>query len=274
MITVIGATGFVGRHLIAELERRGTGFQAPGRDEGLAGRRLGDLVYCAGVTADFRERPLATVEAHVGTLERILRGATVDSVVYLSTTRFYRGPGVAREADPLRLDPADSDQLYDVSKAAGEALVLASGIPALVLRAASVFGVDPGSGNFLPTIIGAALHEGEVTLRSSLDTTRNYVGVDDLVHALLALMDAGARGIVNVSEPRPVSHREIAEPLAELTGCSVAVAPGAPTETAPVVSIDRLRGAIDFRPEPIVDALPRLVEGYRHALSGASGGGR
>lgn len=66
-----------------------------------------------------------------------------------------------------------------------------------------------------------------------------------------------------------MSHCEIAEPLAELTGCSIEVAPGAPTTTAPEVRTERVRAAIDFRPESVVDALPRLVEGYRQALSGA-----
>lgn len=270
MITVLGASGFIGRHLIAELERRGTRFQAPGRDERLEGRVLGDLAYCAGVTTEARARPLDTVAAHVGDLERILRTAEVGSVIYLSTTRFYRSDGVAAESDTPQLDPADPDQLYDVTKAAGEALVLASGAPALVLRLANVYGVDPGSQNFVPSIVRDAIGSGEVTLRSSLDSTRDYVAVEDVVIALLALLEAGARGIYNVAGPGRVSHREIAEALAELTGCSIRVAPGAPTAIAPEVSTDKLRAAIDYRPRSLLDALPGLVEGYRSALSGVS----
>lgn len=269
VITVLGASGFIGRHLTAELERRGTAFRAPARGERLDGGELGDLVYCAGVTAEFRTRPLDTVAAHVGDLERILRGAEVESVVYLSTTLFYRGDGVATESHPIQLDPADPDQLYDVTKAAGEALVAASGVPALVLRLANVYGVDPGSENFLPSIIGDAIAGGEVTLRSSLDSARSYVAVSDVVTALLALMDARARGVYNVAAPGRVSHREIARPLAELTGCSIQVAPGAPTVTAPEIGIAKLRAAVDYRPESLLDALPRLVDGYRRALSGA-----
>ena len=147
MITVIGASGFIGGRLIEELQRRGTAHSAPGRDEELAGRELGDVVYCAGVTTDSRARPLDTVDAHVGSVERLLRTAV-----------------------------------------AGEALVLSSGTPALILRLANVYGVDPGSVNFLPSIIGDALRHGRVTLRSSLETTRNYVGIDDALRALLALM--------------------------------------------------------------------------------------
>jgi nucleoside-diphosphate-sugar epimerase len=270
VITVIGGSGFIGRHLIAELERRGTRFQAPGREERLEGRALGDLVYCAGVTTEFRTRPLDTVAAHVGDLERILRTAEVESVVYLSTTLFYRGEGVATESDAPRLDPADPDRLYETTKAAGEALVLASGVPALVLRLANVYGVDPGSQNFVPSIVRDAVSSGEVTLRSSLDSIRDYVAVDDVVTALLALLDAGARGIYNVAGPGRVSHREIAEALAELTGCTVHVAPGAPTATAPEIDTAKLRAAIDHRPESLLDALPALVEGYRSALSGVA----
>jgi nucleoside-diphosphate-sugar epimerase len=266
VITVLGASGFVGRHVTRELDRRQTAYWAPSRDERLSGRELGHVIWCAGVTAEFRTRPLDTVAAHVGDLERLLSGAAVDSVVYLSTTRFYRGDGVASESDALRLDPADPDQLYDASKVAGEALVLASGVPALVLRLANVYGVDPGSQNFLPSIIEAALRDGTATLRSSLDSSRNYVGVTDVATATLGLMDAGARGIYNVAGER-VSHREIAERLTELTGCSIQVDPGAPTAIAPDISIARLRATIEFEPEPLLDALPRLVEEYRRALN-------
>src|ERR687896_2281214 len=126
MLTVIGAGGFIGARLTQELERRGVSYRAPGRHERLAGRSLGDVVHCAGVTGDFRTRPLDTVAAHVGAVETLLRTSDMRSIVYLSSTRVLRGAGVGREDDALRLAPADPDHLYDLSKAPREGLVLAS----------------------------------------------------------------------------------------------------------------------------------------------------
>lgn len=262
-ITVIGAGGFIGRHVVAELERQARPHRTLGREERTEGRSLGDVVYCAGVTSDFRSRPLDTVAAHVCGLESLLRGADVRSLVYLSTTRVYRSPDAGTEESPLRLSPADPSHLYDLSKALGEALALSSRVPALALRVANVFGVDPGSQAFLASILHDAVAHGRVRLQTALESTRNYVGVDDVVTALLALLDDDARGIYNVAGERNVSHREITERLASLTDCSVEVVPGAPVETAPEISLARIRERVEFAPEPVLDALPRLVRGYR-----------
>lgn len=268
MITVLGGAGFIGGRLVRELDRLGMAHRALGRGEALGGAALGDVVYCAGLTSDFRARPLDTVAAHVGQLEQLLRTAEVRSLVYLSSIRVYRAPGAATEDDALILEPADPDQLYDLSKAAGEALALSAGVPALVLRLANVHGVDPGSQGFLASVLKDTIRHGAVTLRTSLDSTRNYVGVDDVVAAIVALLRTEARGVYNVAGERAVSHRELTDALAGLTGCQIDVAPGAPTVTSPEISIDRVSAAINYAPESVLDALPRLVEGYRRALAG------
>jgi len=264
VITVLGASGFVGSHLVAELDRAGMAYRAPERNEPLDSAGLGDVVYCAGITTDLGRRPLDVVASHVGHLESVLRtGRGVSSVVYLSSTRLYRGRGAAVEDSVLELDPANPDRLYDVSKAMGEALALSSGIPALVLRLAHVFGINPASKNFLPSLLRDAVNRGEVTLQTSLESTRNYVGVDDVARSIVALVRAGATGIFNIAGTRAVSHGELTGRLSEITGCAVRVTEGAPTETAPDISIARVSAAIDYAPEPVLDALPRLVDGYR-----------
>jgi hypothetical protein len=62
-----------------------------------------------------------------------------------------------------------------------------------------------------------------------------------------------------------VSNGELTGALAALTGCTVTAAEGAPTQLAPEISTERLRAAVDYRPESLLDALPRLVEGYRRS---------
>jgi nucleoside-diphosphate-sugar epimerase len=169
--------------------------------------------------------------------------------------------------DDLQFNPADPSDLYNLSKALGEALVFSSGVPALVLRLANVYGLDLGSRNFLSSIIRDAISRREVTLRTSLESTKNYVGVHDVVSALLALLSRGTSGTYNLAGRRNFSHREITELLASLTGCSVHVAPTAPTTIAPEISISRVAADIDYAPESVIDALPRLVTAYRRALT-------
>ncbi|HVG24900.1 MAG TPA: NAD-dependent epimerase/dehydratase family protein, partial [Thermoanaerobaculia bacterium] len=118
MITVLGASGFVGSHVVEHLRRERIEHQAPARGETLAGRALGHVIYCIGVT-DFRERPWDAVDAHVCTLLDVVRYCTYESILYLSSIRVYAGVhGVAREQDALSLNPLDFSELYGISKVA------------------------------------------------------------------------------------------------------------------------------------------------------------
>jgi len=61
----------------------------PTRDESLDGRDLGHIIYCIGITADFRRRPHDTITAHVTKLQEVLTRTSFESLVYLSSTRVY-----------------------------------------------------------------------------------------------------------------------------------------------------------------------------------------
>ena len=65
--TVLGASGFVGGALARVLREGGAQVCTPARGESLAGRELGHVFYCIGMTADFRRWPFHTEigRAHV-----------------------------------------------------------------------------------------------------------------------------------------------------------------------------------------------------------------
>ncbi|HEX5184303.1 MAG TPA: NAD-dependent epimerase/dehydratase family protein [Allosphingosinicella sp.] len=259
MITVLGAGGFIGAHLAAFLDRSGLPFQAFGREGPPPGRPLGHVVDCVGVTGDFRARPLDAVAAHVGRLPALLDAADFESFLYLSSVRAYRGgAGPAREETPLSLDPADPDALYDLSKAAGEALVLSLGPKGRIARLANVYGIGQRD-TFLAAIIAEGKASGSLCLRSALDSEKDYVSVEDVVELLVKIALGGRRRTYNVASGIRISHGRLVAALAQATGWRIAVAADAPSVPFPPIDVSRIREEFGFAPRNLFDALPALV---------------
>lgn len=268
MFTIIGAQGFIGSRLARRLEARRVEYRAPGRGEDLAGHDLGHVVYCAGLTADFRTRPHDAVEAHVCGVLRIVRECRFESFVYLSSTRLYKGHGrePAREENGLLLNPSDPDDLYGLSKAAGESVVRLCGERARIARLSNVYGDDFSGQTFLSMIVGDALTRGEITLRSSPDSEKDYVSVGDVVGLLPEIALRGRERAYNVASGVNVTNAELVGEIARLTGCRVEIERAAETVRFPVIDTGRVRREFGFAPSSVLRDLPRLIDSYRRHL--------
>ena len=261
MHTIFGSSGFIGSSLGRWLDARSRPWHAPARDDDGLGRQLGHVVYCIGLTGDFRFHRHETVEAHVCKVERILHGGDFESFTYLSSTRLYRhGPSPAGEENAVTVNPSDADDLYNISKAMGENLLLASDKAVKVIRLSHVYGLDWASRGFLSSIVTEAVQKGRVVLTSSLDSERDYVSIDDVLDLIFQISTAGRHRVYNVASGTNVSNRDIVGRLAELTGCGVEVAAGAPTVRFPQISTGRIADEFGFKPKDVLEDLGDLVK--------------
>jgi len=141
--TVLGARGFVGSHLVSFLENEGADCITPARAEQLDGGNLGHVIYCIGLTADFRTRTFDTVESHVCALLDILKNCYYDSFLYLSSTRVYKNAQSTNEEAALRVTPHNPDDMYNISKIMGESLCLTIDNPSVrIARMSNVVGYN------------------------------------------------------------------------------------------------------------------------------------
>jgi nucleoside-diphosphate-sugar epimerase len=263
LITVLGGSGFIGSHLIRRAAALNLDHHAPGRGEDLSRRPLGHVIYCIGLTADFRVRPFDTVEAHVWVLHRILRECRYDSLTYLSSTRLYGShAATAGEEDAIHVRPLEPGDLYNVSKAMGESLCLTCEPKARVARISNVYGCDFESENFLAAVIGQAVSAGKVVLQTSLDSEKDYVSIDDVTDLLLKIAADGRHRIYNVASGRNVSNGTLMARVAELSGCDVEVAPQAKTIRFPRIGIERIRDEFGFSPADMMDDIGGLLTSY------------
>lgn len=259
--TILGASGFIGRHLAVFLQKAGHDVHTPGKAvTDLFDRPLGHVLYCIGLTADFRSRPFDTMRAHVTVLTDILEKAAFDSLVYLSSTRVYAHSQVGVESAELAVNVSDRSDLYNISKLAGESLCRSCGRTGVkVARISNVIGHDPDSTNFLCVLIREAV-SGHIDLQSHPASSKDYILMDDVLSLLPKISTDGQEWIYNVASGVNLRHDTLTTRLSELTGCRVNIRPDAPTHHFPLTDISRIRAEFGFSPSSVLDRLPQLVK--------------
>ena len=267
MITILGASGFIGSHLVKRLRQYKLEFQALGRDDSLPATNLGRVIYCIGLTADFRSHPFETVEAHVSTLLDLVRNCEFDSLLYLSSTRLYAGSNSSVEEQSLCVSPHQANDLYNISKLMGESITLNCGRTGRVARIANVYGPDFKSDNFLPSVLRQVVKGERTVLQTAPDSEKDYVWIVDVVEQLIWIAAEGKEQIYNVASGVNVSNRELAENLRQLTSCEIEFAPQAPVIRFPRITVDRVRREFGFVPSKLLPDLSWLVQLYKEQSS-------
>ena len=265
--TIFGGLGFIGSHLCKSLEKDGYPYQIVGPEDPLPTGNLGNVFYCAGITADFRSRPFDTIDAHISTLSRVLKIGKFSTFIYLSSARLYRHSSLTNEDCKFTVDPLDLEDLVDISKLSGESLCLSmQNEKVRVVRLSNVFGEDYLSKNFLTDLIESALVREKIHLSSALTSSKDYIDVESVVSLIRNISERGKHRLYNVASGYNISHQKIVFLLKDLTGCSVTVEEGATALKWPIINIDRIIQEFDFQPISLLDKLEDLVDGYKSIL--------
>jgi nucleoside-diphosphate-sugar epimerase len=272
LATVFGGAGFIGRHLLPRLRQQGFEVHDAQRDaSSWLDRPLGHVFYCAGLTADYAQRPHDTVQAHVSLLDRVLQQGQFESLVYLSSTRLYDGSLVdsADEDTPVALDPRQPRHLYDLSKALGESLCHAAGRGrARVARLSCVYRDVDDSDGFLAQLLRGvppALARAEpgraacMRVDSTFGLARDYVHLDDVLQALVLIATRGTQPLYNVASGRNLSNRALFSRVRELSGCEIVAGQCRIVRPAPRIDIQRMRREFGWRPADLLDRLADML---------------
>jgi dTDP-4-dehydrorhamnose reductase len=238
-VAIIGSGGQLGSDLVAEFQRHKTFEVVPltraqvdctdaeSVHKVVLQLRPSIVVNCAAfVRVDECEHhpQLAFAVNALGALHVARACAEADSIcVYISTDYVFDG---CRAGPYSESDSAYPVNVYGASKLAGEILVRQTVPHWLIVRAASLFGrtgARAKGGNFVETILEKA-KTGE-PLRIVNDVRMSPTYTRDAATALVGLVDAGAEGIVHLTNEGACTWHEFAEQILHLVGLRVFVNP-------------------------------------------------
>ena len=225
-VAVVGATGFVGRHVVAELVAAGHHVIAVSR-KGTRRPEWADAVETRAAdvaTGRGLDAALAGAEAvvHLAAIPRQSKGRTFEEVNVRGTERTVesaRGAGVRRIVHLSVLGVTDDPKLaYLSSKWRGEQAVRSGGIDWVVLRPSLMFG--PGDGFFnLVKLTLKWWSPGIVAIPGKGDARFQPLAVDDLAKAVvLCVADPERPGTVyELGGPDWWTYRQIVDEVMRVT---------------------------------------------------------
>jgi CDP-glucose 4,6-dehydratase len=208
-----------------------------------------------------------------------LHASQVRSVVVASSDKAY---GTAAQLPYTEDMPLQGRSPYDVSKSCADLLATSYaqtyGVPAVIARSGNIFGGgDLNWSRIVPGTIRSLLMDEQPVLRSDGTFRRDYLHVDDVVDAFIALADvAHGRNHIgeafNLSNESPLTVREMYDLVCEATVGSVVeprVLGHAEHEIRDQwLSAKKARTQLGWTPQvSIADGLARTARWYRDLLA-------
>jgi UDP-glucuronate decarboxylase len=205
-------------------------------------------------------------------------------ILQASTSEVYGDPKVHPQREDYwgHVNPVGIRSCYDEGKRCAETLFCdyarQHGVDIKIARIFNTYGphMAPDDGRVVSNFIMQALSGSELTLYGDGRQTRAFCYVDDMVEALVRLMDSplGFTGPVNLGNPQEMSMLEIAECIRRLCDCAAGMVfrqlpSDDPLQRCPDISLARAK--LDWQPQTALDnGLRRTIAYFRDRV--AAGG--
>jgi nucleoside-diphosphate-sugar epimerase len=249
VFSIFGASGFIGSHFSDYVKAKGHKVNVMPRDinEIPMQTNLGHVVYCIGLTADFRSKTFETVDAHVSLLSKVLKSFQFESFLYLSSTRVYQGQVDAREGSQLSVNPNNRDDLYNLSKIMGESLCINSLSKNIkIARISNVYGKGMGKSNFLYDITQNVMVDNSLVLKTSLYSEKDYLPISDAVEMLYMISTRGSQSVYNVASGVNTSVKTILGLLEKRSAFQLDLSEDAVLNVFPKINVEKISNEFSF----------------------------
>lgn len=281
-ILVTGGAGFIGSHLCERLVREGNDVICV--DNFFTGTKKNieslldchnfelirhdvtkellvevDQIYnlaCPASPVHYQYDPVKTINTSVmGAINMLeLAKAVKARVLQASTSEVYGNPTVHPQPEEYwgNVNPIGIRSCYDEGKRVAETLFFdyhrQYGVDIKVIRIFNTYGpnMNVNDGRVVSNFIVQALKGEDITIYGDGLQTRSFCYVDDLVEAMIRMMNSrdGFTGPVNLGNPGEFTMLQLAEKVIELTGSKSKIVyrplpQDDPTQRKPVIDLAR-----------------------------------
>ena len=190
---------------------------------------------CPASPAHYQKNPVHTAKScFLGALNVLDLAKRYNAVVLqTSTSEIYGDPLVHPQTEAYKgnVNPVGIRSCYDEGKRIAETLFFdyarQFGTKIRVVRIFNTYGpnMDPKDGRVVSNFIIQALRGKNITIYGEGTQTRCFCYVDDMIEALIRMMNnpTGFAGPVNLGNPMEMTVKELAEKIIKLTGSSSAL---------------------------------------------------
>ncbi len=308
-VLVTGGAGFIGSHVCERLIR--AGHEVLCVDNYFTGRRRNieqlldsarfetmrhdvtfplyvevDRIYnlaCPASPVHYQSDPVQTTKTSVhGAINMLGLAKRVRArILQASTSEVYGDPEVHPQPESYwgRVNPVGVRSCYDEGKRCAETLFFdyyrQHQVDIKVIRIFNTYGprMHPNDGRVVSNFIVQALRGEDITIYGDGKQTRSFCYVDDLVEAMLRVMETekGFTGPINLGNPGEFTMLELAEKVLTLVGSrsKLVFAPlpqDDPRQRKPDISLAQSK--LDWSPKVgLDDGLKATIDYFRRVLS-------
>lgn len=307
-VLVTGGAGFLGSHLCERLIERGddvlcvdnfytgnkdnirhlmghTHFEVMRHDVTFPLYVEVDEIYnlaCPASPVHYQNDPVQTTKTSVhGAINMLGLAKRVKAkILQASTSEVYGDPAVHPQQESYwgKVNPIGIRSCYDEGKRCAETLFFdywrQHDLRIKVVRIFNTYGprMHPDDGRVVSNFIVQALNNQDITIYGNGNQTRSFCYVDDLVEAMIRMMDSqdDFTGPVNIGNPGEFTIRELAERIISLTGSSSSLISHPlpaddPKQRQPDISLARER--LEWQPNvQLEEGLKKTIAYFREIL--------
>ena len=267
MYTIFGSTGFIGKELVTHLKKKHIKVFTPNKNQIKFNKNLGYIIYCVG-SDDWLIKTQKGYFSNLGHLQKVIFNNKFKKIIFLSTTRLYINSKKQNDEESgLIINSQRANDYYNILKIASESILKNNCKNYAILRVSNVFGCNFKSPLLLPTIIRNSIKKKTTYINLSLNSSKDYIHINDLINLIFKIKKKNKYKIYNVANGQKIKLKQILNILRKLIDCKIVLKNQNKEIHEPKININRIKKEFNFKPKlSFKKSLPTLLRDFKRNL--------